>query len=265
MIKMKSADSLQGRIVVLTGATGHLGLSLADALGAVGATVVLVSRSKSNLSAQEEALRRKGISATAFPMDITKQRERRDLLEAIRARFGRVDGIVNNAYCAPTGTGAAAFLEAYDIAVASVADLISGALPLLKHAAADTPGGASIVNIASMYGIVSPDLTIYSDKTPPNPPFYGPAKAGLIQLTRYLACELGPLNIRVNAVSPGPFPAPSVLANDPEFARRLSAKTPLRRIGQPDELGGPVLFLLSSASSYVTGANLCVDGGWTAW
>lgn len=96
-----------------------------------------------------------------------------------------------------------------------------------------------MINVASMYGVVSPDLRIYSETTKPNPPFYGPAKAGLIQLTRYLACQLGPTRIRVNSVSPGPFPSPAVVGSDFEFVNRLEMKTPLGRIGQPEELAGP--------------------------
>ncbi len=116
-----------------------------------------------------------------------------------------------------------------------------------------------------MYGVVSPDPRIYTETTRPNTPEYGAAKAGLLQLTRYLACQLGPMCIRVNSISPGPFPAPAVQQADPEFIRRLGHKNPLGRIGSPDELAGPVVFLASDASSYVTGANIVVDGGWTAW
>src|SRR5262249_30359417 len=115
------------------------------------------------------------------------------------------------------------------------------------------------------YGTVSPDLRVYTASTPPNPPFYGAAKAGLIQLSRYLACQYASRRIRVNAVSPGPFPAPSVGQKDPDFLGRLEQKTPFGRIARPEELVGPVVFLASDAASYVTGVDLAVDGGWTAW
>jgi NAD(P)-dependent dehydrogenase (short-subunit alcohol dehydrogenase family) len=116
-----------------------------------------------------------------------------------------------------------------------------------------------------MYASVSPDASIYGVSGANSPPYYGSAKAALIQLTRYTACHLAADRIRVNSISPGPFPAAQFLQRDPEFASRLSAKVPMRRTGNPEELQGPLLFLASDASSYVTGANLAVDGGWTAW
>jgi gluconate 5-dehydrogenase len=116
-----------------------------------------------------------------------------------------------------------------------------------------------------MYGSVSPQPEVYRDAPQfHNPPAYGAAKAALLQLTRYSACHLAAHGIRVNSVSPGPFPAPAVQANE-AFVEELTARVPLGRIGQPGELVGAVVFLLSDAASYVTGANLPVDGGWTAW
>jgi NAD(P)-dependent dehydrogenase (short-subunit alcohol dehydrogenase family) len=125
--------------------------------------------------------------------------------------------------------------------------------------------GASVINIASMYGTVSPDPAIYGDSGLNSPPAYGPAKAALIQLTRYMACHWGTQNIRVNAIAPGPFPRDEFQRSQPAFTERLAAKTPLKRIGRAEEIGGAVTFLASDAASYITGAVLPVDGGWTAW
>lgn len=138
-----------------------------------------------------------------------------------------------------------------------------GAFLVGRAAARHMQAGGSIVQLGSMYGIVSPDPADYPDGMPVNPPDYGAAKAGVLQLVRSQAVQLGPRGIRVNAVVPGPFPGPAARA-DAEFMRRLAARVPLGRIGEPDEVAGAVVFLCSSASSFVTGSSLVVDGGWTA-
>jgi NAD(P)-dependent dehydrogenase (short-subunit alcohol dehydrogenase family) len=116
-----------------------------------------------------------------------------------------------------------------------------------------------------MYGMVSPDPRIYGNSGQNNPPFYGAAKGALLQLTRYAACHLASHKIRVNAISPGPFPAGNLQESNPAFYKELCNKNPMNRIGHPDELAGAILFLASDAASFVTGINLPVDGGWTAW
>ena len=136
------------------------------------------------------------------------------------------------------------------------------ALPALKAAAAAS-GDASVINVSSMYGQVAPDRGLYDNPEQQSPFHYGPAKAGLEQLSRHLAAELGPDKIRVNALVPGPFPQSGKMPAGLE--ERLAARTMLGRIGTPDDIAGPLLFLAAPASRFVTGASLNVDGGWTAW
>ncbi len=115
-----------------------------------------------------------------------------------------------------------------------------------------------------MYGHIGPDYRIYDGKEFANPPSYGAAKAGVIQFTKYLASFLSPHGIRVNALSPGAFPHPPTQKHE-DFMEKLGSKNPMNRIGQPDELKGAVALLCSDAGSYITGQNLCVDGGWAIW
>jgi NAD(P)-dependent dehydrogenase (short-subunit alcohol dehydrogenase family) len=125
--------------------------------------------------------------------------------------------------------------------------------------------GGSIVLFSSMYGSVAPDPGIYEAPMNPNPLEYGVSKAGILQMTRYFATHFGSRNVRVNAITPGPFPHPPMQRDSPAFMERLARKNPLGRIGHADEIAGSVAFLLSDAASYITGVNLPVDGGWTAW
>jgi gluconate 5-dehydrogenase len=115
-----------------------------------------------------------------------------------------------------------------------------------------------------MYGHVAPDYRIYDGIQFANPPSYGAAKAGVLQLTKYLASFLSPYGIRVNAVSPGPFPFPETLKNI-AFKESLESKNMLGRVGEPDDLKGAYALLASDASKYMTGQNICVDGGWATW
>lgn len=128
-----------------------------------------------------------------------------------------------------------------------------------------TRGSGSIVLFSSMYGSVAPDPNLYEPPMNPNPIEYGIGKAGIQQMTRYLAVHWGRRGVRVNCISPGPFPNDTVAREHPEFIRRLAGRSPMGRIGQAREIAGAVAFLLGDASSYVTGHNLAVDGGWTSW
>jgi len=251
------------------GAGGHLGQSIARGLCAAGAVTVLTGRRQDPLDELAAKLAMNGYDARVETCDVRSDVERMNLISRIELEFGRLDAVVNNAYGGTGGSTrtatAADFAASYEIAVTSAFFLIRESLPLLEVAGMRNQGGASIVNVASMYGVVSPDVRIYQQEASQNPPFYGAAKAGLIQLTRYLACDLAAKRIRVNSISPGPFPSAAALHSQPKLQEELVRRTPLGRIGAPEELAGPVVFLVSDAASYITGANLAVDGGWTAW
>ncbi|MDB2639665.1 SDR family oxidoreductase [Akkermansiaceae bacterium] len=262
--------NLSGKTILLTGAGGHLGSAMAVGFAAAGGLVYLNGRNQKTLEPLLGEISAFGGQAEILPFDVNDSDAVFMALEEIRSRCGRIDVLVNNAYHGMGGTletsTDAEFSESYQVAVTAAAALIRAALPLLRKSYGDdNRGGASIINVASMYGLVSPDFRAYETDASTNPPFYGAAKAALIQLTRYLACQLAKDKIRVNALCPGPFPSPSVQASNPEFIRKLEDRVPLGRIGAAEEIKGPANFLASDHSSYVTGVTLKVDGGWTAW
>jgi len=269
-IQAQKADQifmLDGKVALVTGAAGHLGQSIVKALCETGAHVILNGRTAAKIEQLAEKMINQGYKVSTAIVDITNERE---LIKYFK-RFNndRLDIIVNNAYAGKSGCMEGVsendFALTYQVVVTAAFRIIQLARPFLETAAKQNSGGASVINIASMYGTVSPDLGIYGNSGLNNPPYYGAAKAALIQLTRYMACQLAPAGIRVNCISPGPFPREEIVLNNPQFYKELCRKNPMNRIGRPDELKGPVLFLASDASSYVTGINLPVDGGWTTW
>jgi NAD(P)-dependent dehydrogenase (short-subunit alcohol dehydrogenase family) len=252
---------LDGRTAFLSGAAGHLGRAMAFALSDAGAHVILNGRDEMRLT---ELANEMGGEVETANFDVGD-------LEAVREFFGsrkRLDVIINNAVTMTPRPFAALsgeeFAQTYRTGVTAPFEIVRAALPALKRARAET-GDASVVNIASMYGTVAPDSRLYSRPEQSSPMHYGPAKAALMQLTRHLASELGRERIRVNTLAPGPFPRDSVKSADPAFVARLGERTMLGRTGEPAEITGPLLFLASAASSFVTGSTLTVDGGWTVW
>ena len=192
---------------------------MAVAMAHAGAHVVLNARQPGPLEELREELKRQGHSASIANFDVTDEDASRAHLDAIAKSFGRLDVIVNNASAGRPGTLEDAdrrdFEQAYLVNVVAPFQIIKAATPLLKEAARKTRGGASVVNICSMYGVVSPDPRIYGQSGANNPPYYGAAKAALIQFTRYAACHLGrtpnprqlhqPRSVSFQAI-PGPRP-----------------------------------------------------------
>lgn len=251
---------LDGRVAFISGAAGHLGSAMTFALAEAGAHVIVNGRDESRLKDFEGELKAAGHSCERAAFDVAD-------FERVRAFFAaqtKLDILVNNAIAmTPAPFDAlepSAFDETYRSSVTAAFESVRAARTALRAS-----GEGSVINVASMYGVVSPDARIYSNPKQASPFHYGPAKAALIQLTRHMAAELGLERIRVNALVPGPFPRASVTSADPVFALQLANRTMLGRNGDASEIAGPVLFLASPASSYMTGATLTVDGGWTAW
>jgi NAD(P)-dependent dehydrogenase (short-subunit alcohol dehydrogenase family) len=265
-----SLFDLTDRVVLLTGAAGHLGSAMTRAIVAAGAELALVGRREAALAADRERLPATlRVRCHVIACDIARPDAPLLLEDEVRKRFGRLHGLVNNAYTGKVGPMQAIsredFLDACTYNLVAPFELTKALAPLLEASAVSHGGTSAVVNVASMYGLVSPDPSIYGDSGKNNPAHYGATKAGMIQLTRYLACHLSPGRIRVNSVSPGPFPDQGADPGIPGFYERLAAKVPMGRTGRPEEAAGPVVFLLSEAASYVNGANVPIDGGWTAW
>jgi NAD(P)-dependent dehydrogenase (short-subunit alcohol dehydrogenase family) len=260
---LKELLSLQDRTVFITGGAGHLGTAMCEALAELGANIVIGSRDQEKGRAIAKKLSDEfDVKASGVQLDITDQESLDSALLFIEKEYGRLDILINNAWSGKKNSFESISIDDWkydiDVCLNGVFYTVKKAVPYLQK----TKG--VIVNIASMYGHVAPDYRIYEGTDHANPPSYGAAKAGVIQLTKYLASFLSPQGIRVNAISPGPFPFGDITSND-EFMDTLKAKTILNRTGSPEELKGVIALLCSDASNYMTGQNICVDGGWAVW
>ena len=258
--------SIKGKTALITGATGHLGEAMSFILAEAGAHILVNSRSEGRCASLVKRLLDAGHSAESAVFDISNQDEVRRFFFQYGKRPLHI--MINNAYSGGSGriegVDHSSYTESFSLTVIAAHNILQAGLDSLRLAIKET-GDASIINIGTMYAIVSPDQRIYDEICGINPPYYGAAKAALLQWTRYAACEFGPVGIRVNSISPGPFPSIVIQQSNPVFVEQLNKKVPMGRVGSPDEIKGVTLFLASSASSYVNGSNIIVDGGWTCW
>ena len=263
--KILARDAMAGWGIGVSGGGSHLGRAIALGLAALGATVVVFGRRREPL--EETAALAAEMTGTIIPepADQHVDADLARILDRIEKEAGRVHGWVNNAVGGRRSLLRSLERSAVEETVEStLSDLILATEAVAARMITKAQGGA-IVNVASMYGLVSPNPEIYRNHPQfHNPPAYGAAKAGVIEFTRYAACHYAPDGIRVNCVSPGPFPSP-IVQREAAFVAELARRVPLGRIGQSHELAGPVAFLLSPLSSFITGHDLVVDGGWTTW
>mgnify|MGYP001162675100 CR=1 FL=1 len=251
--------------IVLTGPTSYLGTEILKKL-ILNYNVIGISRSASQLLSLFKKSPSKGIYV---PLDIDlAQEESSIIISLIKDKLielrSKPIGLVNNALTSFPSSALA-------IDKQSVQDSAEGILGLQIRLALEFANlikdcnKGSIVNITSMYGKVSPRPRMYETLEEISPILYGSQKAALIQSTKYLSMMLASRNIRVNSVSFGAFPSEKIQNRNPDFIKRLASNTHLKRIGQASEAGGIIEFLLSESSSYITGADIPVDGGWTSW
>lgn len=264
----KDRFDLTGKVVVVTGGAGNLGVAMTRALLDYGAMVAVVGRT--DRLGDDFADERAEGRLAFVTQDLSEKDGARKAFSSVKEKFGRIDVLVNNAAYGGGAGGKSCEYRLDRIPDETWEGGIDGTLGVIFRCTREViphfeaNGGGVIVNIGSMYGLVAPDFSIYGDNIPWNPPSYGAGKAGVIQFTRYCASALAAKGIRVNSLTPGPFPNVGP-KTDMEFISRLSAKTMMKRTGRADELAGALLLLCSDASSFMTGANITVDGGMTAW
>jgi NAD(P)-dependent dehydrogenase (short-subunit alcohol dehydrogenase family) len=264
---MASFD-LTGRVAVITGAAGLLGEAHARALGGHGARLVLTDLDEGRCHQRAECLAVElGVGTLAARCDVTDRAAWLDLRGLVLERFGRLDVLVNNA-----GHTTRTRTEGYDASFTgfrledwhAILDVnLTGAFlgcQVIGEVMLER-GSGSIVNVASMYAVVSPNHRIYEGTGVSQPAAYSVSKAGLLALTRYLGTLWAERGVRVNAVTPGGV----FDGHEAPFLERYGRLSPVGRMAGRDEIGGAVVFLASDAASYCNGHNLVVDGGWTAW
>lgn len=259
----KKMFDLTGKVCIVTGGTGYLGCENVKALKDFGASVVVA-----DIRAAEErwANASQPVGDLFVECDVSDTESIRSCFKTVADTYGRIDVLVNCA-CYGAGYGKGSQLEFMEDEVFNKG--VDGSLGVVFRGMREVvpymkENGGSIINYCSMYGLVSPDLRIYGDNPQKQPPNYGAGKAGVAQITRYGAAALAEYGIRVNCVTPGPFPNPRS-QDDAAFNQQLANKTMLGRFGQNYEMAGAVVLLASDASSFMTGSNIVVDGGWTAW
>lgn len=267
---------LEGRSAIVTGGPGLLGREFCRTLAKAGASVLVADLDGKAAEDTAQDLRLNGFNAVAAKTDVTDPNSVKDMVEAAKDHFGRVDILVNSAALdpkfdpaaaakgIPSGTfedyPLAAWKQALDVNLTGMFLCCQAAVkPMLEQ---NRKG--SIINICSTYGLVAPDQRIYQKdgiQTAYKPVYYSVTKAGVLGMTRYLAAYYAGTQIRVNALTPGGI----FNQHDEEFLKAYSARTVMGRMAERHEMNGAILFLASDSSSYMTGSNLVVDGGWTAW
>jgi len=254
----KNLFSCKDKVAIVTGGYGLIGREIAIALNEFGAKVFIADLSKNDPSIIKD---KNSIEFIHF--DITSETIMSKALNAIIKQYGKIDIFINSAYPKTKDWGEKLEKVLFESWKMNLNDHLGGYFLSSRMAAEQMKrfGGGTIINIASIYGMVGPDFSIYENTDITMPVAYSAIKGGIISFTKYLATYYAENSIRANVISPG-----GILDRQPEsFIQKYAKKTPLGRMGHPTDVAGAAIFLASDASSYITGQNIVVDGGWTAW
>ncbi|HRA46888.1 MAG TPA: SDR family oxidoreductase [Thermomicrobiales bacterium] len=256
---MTNLFDLSGKVAIVTGAGAGLGVTFADALAEAGAHVLCADLNGDRARQTAADLSAKGFSAIGTTVDVTVESQVQEMVKLATETWGSIDILINNAGIASVGPAEDETLETWQRVIdVNLTGTFLCAREVAKVMIAAGSGG-SIVNLASILGL--------NGSEPMQAVSYAASKGAVVNLTRDLAIHWAPQGIRVNALGPAYFPSEMTggLLADTSVLAEVERRTPMGRVGRPEELRGPVLFLASNASSYVTGQTLFVDGGWTAW
>lgn len=267
MKSVRELADLHSRVVLITGGGGHIGSAMADALAEQGADVALLDVSAVRAGQVAENLKaRHGVNASAWKVDLEREMEVRRVAAQAVEHHGRMDTFI---HCAALGgtsplkgwvtpfeeQSMETWRKALEVNLNAAFILSQACAPALR-----SKGKGSIILVGSIYGMLGPDLRLYEGTPMGNPAAYAASKGGLLQLSRWLATALAP-SIRVNMISFG-----GIERGQPEtFQTRYIDHTPMKRMGTEEDAKGAAVFLASDLSAYVTGQNIVVDGGWSAW
>lgn len=257
-----SAFIMSRKTVVVTGGAGLIGKHLCSTLAQAGANVIIAEKAVERAQELKNQILSEGFAAEVVSIDIANEDSVLSAITEILKKYHKIDVWINNAYPRTDDWGAKFEKIKFESWQRNVDMHLNGYFLCCQKVfeVMKAQGFGSIINFSSIYGVVAPNFSIYEGTEMTMPAAYSAIKAGIINFTRYLAAYGGKYNIRVNAICPG-----GIFDNqDAEFVDKYNKITPLGRMGKPEEMAGPVLFLASDASSFVSGSVLMVDGGWTA-
>ncbi len=254
---------LSGRIAIVTGGTGLYGSPICEGLAEAGATVIIASRNGTRCKHFAAVLSERGFNAAGYSLDLASDESIEKLVSAVIRKYGFIHILVNNAvtregYGDLKDMNRERISHTLNVNVNGTMLLTKAVLPYMQN-----QGSGSIINISSIQGVTAPHFPYYEEGQS-SPVGYTFEKWGMVGFTKWLAAYYGKDNIRANCISPGGY-HPELKTLRPRFYHTYQEHTPLKRWPERDDIKGPVVFLASDASRYVTGVNLVMDGGFTIW